>query len=92
MYSSGGNCNPPLLSSVYQSIISDVGLPGQRGKGFFSPDMARGVAGGPPSNGPPMPDCGKKCNQCECAPLQTSHVRKHVKADQIALHSSQLPD
>ena len=65
---------------------------GQRGEGYFSPDMARGVEGGPPSNGPPMPDCGKKCNQCECVPLQTSHVRKHVKADRIARHSSQLPD
>ena len=66
--------------------------PDQSGEGYFSPDMARGVEGGPPSNGPPMPDCGKKCNQCECTPLQTSHVRKHVKADQIVQHSSQLPE
>ena len=49
MYSSGGNCNPPLLSSVYQSIISDVG---QRGKGFFSPDMAMGVEGRPTKQWP----------------------------------------
>ena len=47
---------------------------------------------GPPSNGPPMPDCGKKCNQCECTPLQTSCARKHMKEHQIAQHCSQLPE
>ena len=80
------------LCLVYESIISDVG-PIQRGRGFHP--IWQEV------RGPPKPDWGKKCNQCECTSLQTSHVRKHMKAHQwlgpanayeIALHSLDLAE
>ena len=79
-----------FVCTVYQSKISD-GPTRPEGGGLLT-RYGEGIEGGPPSNGPPMLDWGKKCNQCEYTPLQTSHVRKHAKAHQIAQHSSQFPD